>query len=182
MALSTREIAALFWGGVFLVGVLVHRGGRQHALGIIKAAADRHIVGFLVFMTMWAGGSVLLLRAINVWTPGQMADTAVWFGLAAVVAGGRVVASYNDPDYRKAVPPNSPCGILRGFGSLLPPGRADSAASSRAPGSTFGSSWARPQARFGEEAIGRGLGCGWDRHPDRSWPSGLEWRWCPADS
>lgn len=103
MTLTSREIAVLVWAALFLAVALRQPSIRSSFYGVLRAAANRHIIGLSLFLTAYVVAEVWLLESVGVWDFVYLKETLLWFGLTALATGGRSVAGFGSPPYLEAV-------------------------------------------------------------------------------
>jgi len=85
MNLSTREIALLIWGAIFLIWALTVPGVRSSLLGLFRSAFHWKLVTPIAVVILYLMAVVWGLHLIHFWTPELLKDTIVW-GLFSGIA------------------------------------------------------------------------------------------------
>jgi len=99
--LSTREIAILAWSVPVVIWAARQPGVREPIRNALRIAAERRMLTFFLFLSLWTWLEVMALRSIGAWAPSQLKETIVWFALVGTVGGVRAQASFENPDYRR---------------------------------------------------------------------------------
>ena len=83
-SLNNRELALLFWGGVFAVfGIVV---ARSHLKSLLKAFLAPKVSGVFAALAAYVVCIVLILASWKIWDASLLKDTIVWFFTVGCVA------------------------------------------------------------------------------------------------
>lgn len=77
--LSNREMAALIFIGLAIVGVLTWKKTRSAALNVAQAFFAPKLVAVFAVMTAYTAGTVALLAWLNLWEWSNLKTTLVWW-------------------------------------------------------------------------------------------------------
>lgn len=78
-ALNNRELAALFWLGVVVVGVLSMKTVRPSLLGVLGAFFSWPLQRVFIAMTVWTVAAVAALYLLNLWEWSNLKSTLLWW-------------------------------------------------------------------------------------------------------
>ncbi|QCB38541.1 hypothetical protein E5554_12295 [Sphingobium sp. PAMC28499] len=92
-SITNREIAAVFWFGVFLAVVLVGRDTRQGLAGVLRAFFNPIIVLPLTFAAIYASGEIYVVGKFGWWSLANLKTTVVWLVTFAFVTMFEVVSA-----------------------------------------------------------------------------------------
>ncbi len=99
--LSTREIAFLIWGSIFLVWIFITPKLRKSAYDVIKLFFSRPILISLAIMVSYVGILIYLLGTIGIYDSSQLKDTIIWTISVGVVSLMKITTISNDRNYFK---------------------------------------------------------------------------------
>lgn len=78
-SLNNRELSFIFWTIIFAIWAGWKRDVRQGFIQFLIALCCAPILAYLALAIIWTSASVALLASINLWEPGNLKTTALWF-------------------------------------------------------------------------------------------------------
>ena len=123
--LSNRDWAGVFWICVFVIWAAADRSLRDSLrptlAGLLRQLLGPKILAPLVIGAIGVTGLVLILRSFQLWDTALVAETAIWFLLAAPALMLSLTNLENDPRFftHKALRIVSVTGLLTGFANVF---------------------------------------------------------------
>lgn len=83
---STRELALLIWGLVFLILISLSQNIRQGIFGLLRVFFSKHLIRPFLLLVGYTLLTIFLLNQIGLWDKSLTKDTVFWFFTVAMVA------------------------------------------------------------------------------------------------
>ncbi len=90
---NNREIAAAFWGIIFLAWILPKKEVRESLLRLVKAFFKLKIVLPFILLLTYSFLTVFFLRKVHIWELSNLKETIYWFFFSGMIIAFRSVAN-----------------------------------------------------------------------------------------